>query len=400
MGPSTLEAENSIGSANMQSVANNNLVLTILSSYKRLSGPEVRPSQTRLYQGICRTLIKSYHTEQVLEDLANRLASAADHSYILRRMDDVAVVGDLLSSFPLPREWQSAGRYYQALGLNRSDDAVRAGRMFEEVAATATPKYKARALLSLGTRYLRVGDPQTALSLYNEIRCIATRDFDPVTSYFAEQMTAVIKSLDGDHRGALADLEKMVPLVRMASSLQPYAYYDYLNSLAVELAETGRPDQARRAVDTALRSPYACAYPNWRETFEQVASKQQRPSRSVVAVERCTREVNTTHQRVIGMNSLVHLPRAESVAVTRKTLPGYSKARVLDFQKWKTMLEQSRRLVSRALTLDQRSQMTTGEKLIRLMDLISQDNNDDETIDSILEAVEQIINTRANQKPS
>jgi 3-hydroxyacyl-CoA dehydrogenase len=35
--------------------------------------------------------------------------------------------------------------------------------------------------------------------------------------------------------------------------------------------------------------------------------------------------------------------------------------------------------------------MTTGEKMIRLMDLISQEETDDETIDRILEAVENIV---------
>ena len=42
--------------------------------------------------------------------------------------------------------------------------------------------------------------------------------------------------------------------------------------------------------------------------------------------------------------------------------------------------------------------MTTGEKLIRLMDLISQDETDDATIDRILEAVEEIVFNRRNEK--
>ena len=42
--------------------------------------------------------------------------------------------------------------------------------------------------------------------------------------------------------------------------------------------------------------------------------------------------------------------------------------------------------------------MTTGEKLIRLMDLISQDETDDATIDRILEAVEEIVLNRRNEK--
>ena len=41
--------------------------------------------------------------------------------------------------------------------------------------------------------------------------------------------------------------------------------------------------------------------------------------------------------------------------------------------------------------------MTTGEKLIRLMDLISQDETDDETIDRILDTVEQIVIKRRSQ---
>jgi hypothetical protein len=50
------------------------------------------------------------------------------------------------------------------------------------------------------------------------------------------------------------------------------------------------------------------------------------------------------------------------------------------------------------VTAEQRGRMTTGEKLIRLMDLISHDETDDETIDRILEAVEQIVLNRRSEK--
>jgi hypothetical protein len=42
--------------------------------------------------------------------------------------------------------------------------------------------------------------------------------------------------------------------------------------------------------------------------------------------------------------------------------------------------------------------MTTGEKLIRLMDLVSQDKTDDETIDRILRAAEQIVMKSRDEK--
>jgi hypothetical protein len=180
----------------------------------------------------------------------------------------------------------------------------------------------------------------------------------------------------------------MFPLARTASSLQPYAYYDYLNSLAVELCEAGRVEEARSASAITLASPFASAYPVWRETFDEIAAKQQRASRSVVAVR----------QRIEEANNLVRMPASEPVASNAAQRdPESTQARVLSFHQWKTMLKASRRPDPNKLTPDQAGRMTTGEKLMRLMDLISQDETDEETIDKILEAVEEIVISRRNK---
>ena len=42
-------------------------------------------------------------------------------------------------------------------------------------------------------------------------------------------------------------------------------------------------------------------------------------------------------------------------------------------------------------TSEQRRGLSAAEKLIRIMDLISNDETDDETIDCILEAVEELV---------
>jgi hypothetical protein len=106
-------------------------------------------------------------------------------------------------------------------------------------------------------------------------------------------MIAVVKATDGDHRGALADLEKMFPLVRMASAQQPYAYYDYLNTLAVELTEAGRLDEAGIASRIALASPFGHAYPEWRDTLDDIEHRELRASRSTVAfTQRALKEKN------------------------------------------------------------------------------------------------------------
>jgi hypothetical protein len=339
-----------------------------------------------LYQGIAETLIRALHSARSLANLGERLVSIADHAYATRQLEIVGQAGQLLSALPLSRQVESAGHYYQALALNQRGrgDTVRAGLLFEQVADDAPLQYRTRAMLALGSNSLATGDARTAMSFYREVNRIVTRShaFDPVTLCFASRMPAVIRGMDGDHQGAVADLEKMFPLARMAGTLQPYAYCDYVNALAVELAETGRLEEARRASVIALASPFAPAYPEWRETFNEIRIKQRCASHSVVPVR----------QQIPGTHNLLRLPEPEpSASATpldrnRQSTP----ARILNFQQWKTMLKGASNLLEE-LTPEQRRRMTTGEKLIRLMDLISRDETDDEMIDRILEAVEQIV---------
>ena len=90
--------------------------------------------------------------------------------------------------------------------------------------------------------------------------------------------------------------------------------------------------------------------------------------------------------------------RVNAAALNRRS--GDSPARVLNFLEWKTVLRGSSSSLSSNLAPDGRQGMTSGEKLIRLMDLISQDDTDDEMIDRILEAVEQIVLNSRSENPS
>ena len=140
-------------------------------------------------------------------------------------------------------------------------------------------------------------------------------------------MTTVVKALEGDHRGALGDLEKMLPLVRIASASQPYAYYDYLNSLAVELGEVGRLEEAKNVSRIVLASPFAPAYPEWRETHEEIEIRGWRASRSVVAFT----------QGIPEASNIVRLPASDSLdqrSSIEAAEPG-ARATVLSMQQWK-----------------------------------------------------------------
>ena len=58
-----------------------------------------------------------------------------------------------------------------------------------------------------------------------------------------------------------------MPLARYS---QPHLYFVYLNSLAVELGEAGRKYEARNIIRHVIASPFAFAYPEWRETGEDL----------------------------------------------------------------------------------------------------------------------------------
>jgi tetratricopeptide (TPR) repeat protein len=316
----------------------------------------------------------------------------------------VRSAGELLLHLPLSSKLESIADYYVALGLNRSTlgDGPRAGRLFERVAENSTPRYRGRALLALGSNHMMAGDLRTAVSLYQETMRIVTRDdaFDPVSFIVAARMTAVIKGMNGDHLGAIVDLEKLFPLARAAGSLRPHTYYDYLNTFSVELTEVGRLEQARRASEIALTSPFAPAYPEWQETFDEITVKQRHASHSTVGVSGFRAEPPDA-QRSSGLssgsragkrNKLFRFPIKEISATAEMGSASAedSQGRVLNFQQWKSRVELDSAQLS-ALSSEQRLEMSTGEKLIRLMDLISHDDTDDETIDVILEAVEAIV---------
>ena len=389
----------------MQTTASNNLVFNSLSSLKRLAEFEQQVSHARLYQGIAQNLIRGLNTKQALSSFAARVISVADNAYAFRRLDMVGCAGQLLLSLPISRQLESIGNYYKALSLNQGGrgDTDGARLLLEGVAHSASSEYRARAMLALGSNSVAVGDHQTAMAFYRELTRLKTRDnsFNPVTLCVTGRMAAVVKVINGDHRGALSDLESMLPLARMASSVQPYAYYDYLNTLAVELGELGRLHQARRASEIAIDSPFARAYPEWRDTFEDIEAKSRRSSRSIVGFRQPNRETEKDGQCLSReeTDNLLRLPAPEPRPPSgRADHARVTQARVLNFQQWKTMVKASSRTTPQGVTAEQRNRMTTGEKLIRLMDLISQDETDDETIDRILEAVEQIILSRRNEK--
>ncbi|MEK6304665.1 MAG: hypothetical protein AABO41_28615, partial [Acidobacteriota bacterium] len=258
----------------MHAAASNSLVLTDVSSLKWLAGSREAISHGGFYQVIASELVRGVHEKQVFRCLGDRLVVLSEQAHAFRQMDMLEQVSHVLVSLPLPRQYEAIGRYYQGIWTQRfgRGDLERAVSLFECAAESAPPKYQIRAMVSLAASSRHQRDSQAALSLYCEAGRFASLNglYDPYASVLTPRMVAVIKSEHGDHRGALALLENLFPLAHAMRGVLPHVYFDYMNSLAVELCAVGRTEEARNTSQIVLASPFASAYPEWRETREEI----------------------------------------------------------------------------------------------------------------------------------
>ena len=201
-------------------------------------------------------------------------------------MDAVEQATQLMLALPLSKQLESIARYYQALYRWRQgevDNTCQFERAVEEVPV----QYKARALQTIGLTYQRRGEIDGALPFFLAAGRAAA-NCDLLTLVESQEMIAVVRSMHGDHKQALADLEGLFPLVRAVGKYYPASYYEFLNSLAVELGEVGRLAEAEAACAIAVASPFAETHSNWSETHDTLAAKRESATPSVVAINRPT----------------------------------------------------------------------------------------------------------------
>ncbi len=268
----------------MQTTAKRSRFLIKSPSLKLSTDLLIASKQGEFYQLFTQGLIRGVHTKQVLTDLGNKLVAFAEYAYQIRQMETLEQVSNILLGIPLDREYESIGYYYQALCIKRQGQVIEARALFERVAEKAPLRYKARAMQSLGITFVQSNDFQVALPLFTEVGKVLKHCgvIDPLIAIPTQQAIAVLKSIDGDHRGAFAYLKNMLPLFHSAGPVYLPMYYAYLNSLAVEMAELGQLEEARYLSNIVLASPYAFAYPEWRETSDDIDRKAYRSPRSFV----------------------------------------------------------------------------------------------------------------------
>ncbi|HEX5736024.1 MAG TPA: hypothetical protein VF131_24570 [Blastocatellia bacterium] len=364
----------------MQIAATNSRFLTDCSSIDLLAALQGANRQSEFYQQLAQLLIKGFQTKEAIIEFGQRLTALAQHAYTLRRMDNVEQASQILLNLPIPA-YQNIGSYYYALAIKRHGQIAQAETLLEQVAVDAPLRYRGQALLSLGTFALVSGSLESALRFYTEALRVATTK-DLLVAAQTLKMVAVVKGMEGDHQGAVADLERLLPATRAVSVYRPQFLYDYLNSLAFELCEVGRLDEAQRISRIVLASPYISAYPEHRETSDEIAARGYRMSRSVVAVTR--KVLNADNLARLPVREASGSPDSSSLAPERMSRP----ARVLSYMDWKKNMVKEPNDTPQ--DLESSNELSPREMLLRIVELTSAKDVTDNELEEILQAIEKI----------
>jgi len=223
--------------------------------------------------------------------LGRHLSAIAQREYNLRQFDKLKITSALLIGVDSLREFYLAGRYYQALVLYKSGAKDEAQAIIQQIINLPRNPYTAKSLSTLGAFSFYRGDLQTALQYWREaLRCVKSSN-DPLIALEAKRGLAILKSLDGNHKEAMSDIYPLVIEAQSLSVDHPLLPHACLNSLAVELCELGRLEEAQYFNQITLSSPFASAYPEWRDTYYEIILKQNRLARSVVVLTRWREEI-------------------------------------------------------------------------------------------------------------
>jgi hypothetical protein len=272
----------------MQTAAITSRFLTGCSSKVGLADSEIVVSQRRsIHHIVASHLAQTTHSREAFLKLANALIHSAEHAYMLRDVNTLQEVSSVLMNLPIDGARQ-IGLYYYALAINRKGQVDAAKALLKTVADNAPITYRARAIQTLGTNsHAKYQLDETLRFQLEALRAASDKNAEGLqTTLLAHLEISHVKSDTDDHKGALAVLESISPLVRIVGREHPLYFYFYHNELAVEFAELGRLAEADAASAIALASPFAPAYPEWSATREEIAAKRQSATPSVVAINR------------------------------------------------------------------------------------------------------------------
>jgi hypothetical protein len=309
------------------------------------------------------------------ETLGNRILHRIKAAHAFRQIEQVRELSRILINIPI-KEYQLIAQYYLAW---RGCREKRWDTKILELVAEQSHTYQTRALMSLGAVEGYNRDYTAELYYFNE--ALKT---SPNVSDFIEisKAIAVIKAKEGFHKQALKDFENVLLVFKHAN---PFAYYDFLNSYAVELGESGRKYEARNISRIVLASPFIQAYPEWQQTARDL----REPNRSFISVPLIKSE-HAEFKEIISQLTSEPMKPAEVIPFKLKEAPPPQKLERLTPQEINELsLDQKRELILSEIRTSEMSEFEYN-KLIVMLGLLKRgpadkilDLEDEEILDDI-----------------
>ena len=316
-----------------------------------------------LYQLLLRGII-SY------EQLGNHIVKQIKTAHAFRQIETVRELSTVLINNPI-NEYQLIGHYYLVWCACREKN-YEIERL--ESIIDQSHSIKAQALMTRAAFEGYKGNPDLEAYFYVEaLKANPTRSLQ----IHLRAALSVVKAKEGFHKESLKDIEDILPVLKYA---EPHVYYDCLNSYAVELAEAGRRQEARNVIRHVLASPLAFAYPEWRETGDELDLGRNRPPQSVVPFA-----------QEIKPQNLVRMPVAEpeqSIFTAEATFSRTEQpARILDYTKWKNKMGKESNGDDDKLPED----LDEKDMVVKIMNLTAQEGVSDKKLRKILDFIESVL---------
>jgi hypothetical protein len=226
--------------------------------------------------------VSEYHRELA------ECVRVGDYAQSIRSRAGLEAVSQRILELPLGSDAYYIGRYYEALSINRQGPEAfpRSSAILTEVADCGPLLIRAKAHVALATNQSLAGDMHAAAKLYAEATKIAAScdsgGLHPV--FLAALQGAIIKSEQGDYRGALSDARALEPLALQVAQEWPALFHVYLNTIVVALIGDGRPEEAARFCETLRTSRFRHLYPEWGRTGDEVDLALRKGTRLIIAV--------------------------------------------------------------------------------------------------------------------
>ncbi|MGH9761028.1 MAG: tetratricopeptide repeat protein, partial [Blastocatellia bacterium] len=204
-----------------------------------------------------------------------RLLLLARQVRVSRDIDALDTISELILESFNGSPFAEVARFHKAHCLQSRGDVLTGRKLLNEVIErVGSNKFRARALLALGSSYRDAGEYSECRPLYLQaVR--AVDESDPLTRIQSIRAVAIVRAIEGDHFGSLSALQSLLPQNVYLGRWYPADLYDHLNSIAIELGELGRVEEATRIIDRVLRTPFAKNCPHWLDTKTELATKRR-----------------------------------------------------------------------------------------------------------------------------